>query len=123
VHGNQLNLPESLYLDANIAVVYEYKPAYVVAPGSSPEIREHFVDNSHHLLPKLSIRVLANSDTAINVEQFPMLEIEGHEYRAISSSNGDASFLFHEFPFVTMLYRMLYGDLKKHYDIGLMPYY
>lgn len=123
VRGNRLNLPQSVYLDANIAVVYEYKPAFVVAPGSSPEIREHFVDNSHHLLPKFSFRVLANNDTGISVERYPMLTIEEHEYRAISSSNGDASFLFHEFPFVTMIYRMLYEDLKKHYDIGLMSQY
>ncbi len=55
--------------------------------------------------------------TGIDTHGFPNLSIEGRSFRAKSVSEEGASFLFQETPVLNLPYKMLYTDLKAHYNV------
>lgn len=119
VQGNRLKFAGSPYLDPNVAIVYEYQRSKPSGDWlSGPTVSEHHIENSAHTLPKVSIYLCENEREKIVIGQFPNLQIQGRDYRAILSSRSDASFLFQGIPVVRMLYRMLSDDLSRNYNIG-----
>ncbi len=121
VEHHHLKLPESPYLDPNTAIIYEYEPAETT-PFDGPGLREYFVDNELHRLPKLSVYVRDQQNHHVDATKFPELTIEGNVYTSVSSSSMIASFFFQNIPFLRFIYRMLSQDLSLHYGITLHPF-
>ncbi len=119
VNGNHLKLPESPYIDPNIAIIYEYEPVGTNR-FEGPGLREHFIDNKLHKLPKLSVFIKDQEQHHVDTSKFPNVEVEGNIYQSPSSASMIAGFFFHETPFLNLIYKMLSSDLSKHYDMTLI---
>lgn len=120
VQGSRLKLPRSAYLDPNLAIIYEYHPSSSPGWRHRPIITEHHVDNSQHRLPKLSVKTINDTATETDVGLSLNKRTEGSNYRAISASSGDATYLFDRTPFMNQLYRMLHHDLQRNYNMKLI---
>jgi hypothetical protein len=116
VKGNQLHLPNSLYSDPSVSIIYEYKPTYLYESGVGPGFRVHYVENPQLQLPKLAVYVL-DQPLGLDNQQFPMLTIQGRTYKALVTSDNSASFLFHRTPVFNMIYWMLRHDLEHCYGL------
>jgi len=128
VNGNHLKLPESPYLDPNVAIIYEYEPVGTTS-HDGPGLNEYHVDNSAHTLPGLSVFVRDPKSPRISVshnigvegdDKFYQIEFEGKVYKSYSISYGIADFFFHRTPLLNLIYKMLSVDLSKHYDMTLI---
>ena len=119
VDGNRLKLPRSPYLDSNTAVIYEYEPVGTTT-FEGPGLREHFIDNKLHKLPKLSVFIRDGEQHHIDTSRFPKVEVDSNVYESHSSASMIADFFFQRTPFLNLIYRMLRRDLTQHYGITLI---
>jgi hypothetical protein len=119
VSGNRFHFPNSPYFDSDIAIVFEYEPVGTTSVRG-PGLREHHIDNTSHLLPKLSIFVRDQNHHCVDTSRFPNIELDGKVYSAHSSSSSIADFFFHRTPVLKLIYRMLSSDLKRHYNMTML---
>jgi hypothetical protein len=125
VSGNRLRLPNSPFLDDDIAILYEYHSSkYAQSPWSGPLVKSWYLENHDRRLAKVSVRVRTGAEEAIDDTTFPQVTIDGEPFQAKESSSSAADFLFHDMPVLHTVYRMLREDLQRHYEIGMitLPY-
>lgn len=124
VSGNQFHFTDSPYTDPNTSIVFEYEPVKGTAYEDGPVLNEYHIDNSARTLPKLG--VFAKDDRLPRLQvgaslegQFYTVEFEGQTHKCHSISYSAGGFLFGSTPVLNLVYRMLAGDLSRHYDIAI----
>lgn len=119
VQGNHLKFPHSVFLDNTSTVVFVYEKRRDAEGDMYPVLHKYIIHNSTHLLPKMIVAFGYGTTPRIEEVDFPIIRIDGKEFKA-QRYNGDASgFLFYQKPVLNMIYKMLCDDLKNHYEMNI----
>ena len=116
VHGNKFLFPQSKFLNPDISLIYQYKPANITTPASTPLLETFIIQNEDRKLPKVTVLIKTDGVSELDTSKHPKIKIFDMEFIAHISSHSSASFFFNELPVLNMIYKMLCEDLEEHYD-------